>query len=51
MNGIANKDNIIDDSEPITRILFSPSMVDDGRVSPTAFELDDLEGGGKPKRG
>lgn len=35
----------IDDSEPISRILFCPSMVVDGCVSPTAFELDDLERG------
>jgi len=45
MNGIAINDNIIGDSEPITRILFYPSMVDNGSVSPSAFELEDLEHG------
>lgn len=36
---------VIDDSEPISRILFTPSMVDNGCVSPTAFELNDLPNG------
>jgi len=45
MSGTTVNDNIIDNSEPISRILFSPSMVDNGSVSPTAFELDDLERG------
>lgn len=45
MNRAAIHDRVIDDSEPISRILFCPSMVVDGCVSPTAFELDDLERG------
>lgn len=38
-------EEIIEDNEPITRVLFAPSMVDNGVVSPTAFELVDLERG------
>ncbi len=45
MNEVALNENLIDETEPITRILFCPSMVDNGRVSPTAFELEDLERG------
>lgn len=45
MSRAAIHDKGIDDSEPISRILFCPSMVVDGCVSPTAFELDDLERG------
>ena len=45
MNGVALNENIIDETEPITRVLFCPSMVDNGRVSPTAFELDNLDRG------
>lgn len=44
-NTVFHNEEIIDDSEPISRVLFSPSMVEDGRVSPTAFELNDLKGG------
>jgi hypothetical protein len=40
-----NKESNIEDSEPISRILFCPSMVDNGCVSPTAFELNDLPNG------
>lgn len=39
------QEKVIDDSEPITRILFTPSMVDNGCVSPTAFEFNDLPNG------
>lgn len=39
------QEKVIDDSEPISRILFTPSMVDNGCVSPTAFELNDLPKG------
>lgn len=39
------QEKVIDDSEPISRILFAPSMVDKGCVSPTAFELNDLPKG------
>lgn len=35
----------IPDWERISRVLFCPSMVENGRVSPTAFELNDLERG------
>lgn len=45
MNEVALNENLIDETEPISRILFCPSMVDNGRVSPTAFELDELERG------
>lgn len=45
MSGTVIQKTVIGDSEPIFRILFCPSMVVDGCVSPTAFELDDLERG------
>lgn len=45
MSEIGIYEVVIDDSEPITRVLLAPSMVENGRVSPTAFELDDLERG------
>ncbi len=45
MKQTAIQEKDIDDSEPISRILFCPSMVDNGCVSPTAFELNDLPGG------
>ncbi|MCF0186284.1 MAG: hypothetical protein HUJ98_07345 [Bacteroidaceae bacterium] len=35
----------IADEEQIARILFAPSMILNGRVSPTAFNLDNLEHG------
>lgn len=45
-NRVKHEDeNEIVDTEPISRILFCPSMVFNGRVSPTAFELEDLEHG------
>jgi hypothetical protein len=45
MNQERVEDLIIEETEPISRILFCPSMVDNGCVSPTAFELSDLPGG------
>lgn len=45
MNRTIIPQTVINDSEPILRILFCPSMVVNGCVSPTAFELDDLERG------
>lgn len=42
---LIHKEEVIDDLEPISRVLFCPSMVENGRVSPTAFELDELERG------
>mgnify|MGYP001135153833 CR=1 FL=1 len=44
-NTLVHKEEDIDDLEPISRVLFCPSMVENGRVSPTAFELNDLKGG------
>lgn len=40
-----HNEEFIDDSEPISRVLFCPSMVENEHVSPTAFELDELERG------
>lgn len=45
MNKITIHEEVIDNSEPITRILFCPSMIENERVSPTAFELVDLDTG------
>lgn len=44
-NTLVHKEEDIDDLEPISRVLFCPSIVENGRVSPTAFELNDLKGG------
>ncbi len=44
-NTLVHKEEDIDDLEPISRVLFCPSMVENGRVSPTVFELNDLKGG------
>jgi hypothetical protein len=35
----------IDESEDIARIIFSPSMVEEGKVSASAFFMDDLKSG------
>jgi hypothetical protein len=35
----------IDESEDIARIIFSPSMIEDGKVSASAFFMDDLMSG------
>ena len=42
---LIHKEEVIDDLEPISRVLFCPSMVENGHVSPTAFELNDLDRG------
>ena len=35
----------IDDSETVARIIFSPSHIHNGRISPKAFRLEHLPGG------
>ena len=42
---VFHNEELIGDSEPISRVLFCPSMVENERVSPTAFELNELERG------
>lgn len=37
--------DIVSDEEDVARIIFSPSYIDDGRVSPTAFHWEKLSSG------
>lgn len=43
MSDVQTLPNEINDEENIARVVFSPMMVEDGDVSPTAFNLRDLK--------